>query len=50
MAATLGIVDAHRGAVAVQSEPGRGATFEVLFPAAGKRVSELRDAEVPRRA
>ncbi|MCP3859385.1 MAG: response regulator, partial [Phycisphaeraceae bacterium] len=33
MSAVLGIVRGHRGAILVRSEPGRGTTFEVLFPA-----------------
>ncbi len=32
LAAVLGIVRAHRGAVGVASAPGRGATFTVLLP------------------
>lgn len=32
LAVVHGIVLAHRGAVTVQSEPGRGATFDVYFP------------------
>ena len=34
MAAVLGIVRGHRGAIKVYSEPGRGTTIKVLFPAA----------------
>ena len=34
LSAVLGIVRGHRGALTVQSEPGKGATFKVLFPAA----------------
>ena len=34
LAAVLGIVRGHRGAVKVYSEPGRGTTFKVLFPVA----------------
>ena len=32
LAALLGIVRAHRGAVRVESEPGRGTRFQLLFP------------------
>jgi len=33
LAAVLGIVRAHKGALKVFSEPGKGTTFKVLFPA-----------------
>jgi two-component system cell cycle sensor histidine kinase/response regulator CckA len=32
LAAVLGIVRAHKGALKVYSEPGKGTTFKVLFP------------------
>ena len=32
MAAVLGIVRGHKGAVKVYSEPGKGTTFKILFP------------------
>lgn len=35
LAIVRSVVDAHGGAVSVQSEPGRGATFEVRLPAPG---------------
>ncbi len=34
LAAVAGIVRGHRGAVEIESEPGQGTTFRVLFPAA----------------
>ncbi len=37
LATTLGIVRAHRGGIKVYSQPGRGTTVEVLFPASTRR-------------
>jgi len=35
MSAVLGIVRGHHGAILLTTEPGRGTSFRVLFPAAG---------------
>jgi CheY-like chemotaxis protein len=41
LAAVLGIVRGHRGAIKLYSEPGRGTTFKVLFPTGSGEVSAL---------
>jgi PAS domain S-box-containing protein len=38
LAASLGIVRGHKGAIKVNSEPGKGTTIKVLFPALQDRV------------
>jgi len=48
LSAVAGIVRAHHGAIAVDSSPGRGATFTVVFPeASGEAAVVVDDYELP---
>jgi PAS domain S-box-containing protein len=39
LSAVLGIVNAHRGALRVSSQPGQGTTFQALFPVSAKPLT-----------
>jgi CheY-like chemotaxis protein len=41
LSAVLGIVRGHHGALKVQSEPGKGSTFRLLFPATSRPAKPL---------
>lgn len=43
LAAVLGIIRGHGGAVRVESQPGRGTHFEILLPAAGGTATDGAD-------
>jgi PAS domain S-box-containing protein len=47
LAAVLGIVRSHRGAIKVYSEPGRGTTFKLLFPVSEEVPGHQRLAGTP---
>ena len=42
LAATLGIVRGHKGAIKIYSQPGQGTTFRVLLPCSTKEVGDSR--------
>ena len=45
LAAVLGIVRGHGGAIKIYSEPGKGTTFKALFPAIEGPVAASREAD-----
>jgi signal transduction histidine kinase len=46
LAAVLGIVRSHRGGVAVDSVPGQGSRFEIIFPAMPPSAPTTQPAEL----
>lgn len=44
LAAVIGIVRGHSGAIRVHSEVGRGSTFRIMFPAAKRPAEPVRDS------
>jgi len=50
LAAVLGIVRGHKGAIRVYSHLGRGTTIKALFPAAPGAAAEIAEAMAPKRA
>ena len=47
LSVVLGLVRAHGGAIAVESEPGRGAVFRLLFPELARETPPPRKKETP---
>jgi len=47
LSAALGIIRGHKGAMKVTSEPGKGTTFEVLFPISAEAAVLAQRRQVP---
>ncbi len=43
LAAVLGIIRSHKGAVRIESEPGKGSRFEILFPASDQSAHMVKN-------
>jgi PAS domain S-box-containing protein len=48
LAAVMGIVRSHKGLIRIRTEPGRGTSFRVLFPAVTGTVGELEEPPTKR--
>jgi PAS domain S-box-containing protein len=48
MAAVLGIVQGHKGAIMLETQPGVGTTFRLLFPAGNEGRVQPVEVEVPK--
>ena len=46
MAAVIGIIRGHKGAIKIYSEPGKGSSFKVLLPACGELAAGAGEAPV----
>jgi PAS domain S-box-containing protein len=48
LAAVMGIVRTHKGLIRIRSEPGRGTSFRILFPAVPGTVGEIEESSPER--
>ncbi len=47
LAAVMGIVNSHKGAIRIRTTEGKGTTFRILFPLSRKPRTEIRKENIP---
>jgi signal transduction histidine kinase len=48
LASVYGIVKEHKGIITLESEEGKGTTFEIFFPASSEKLTPVQDRSLER--